>query len=135
MRSRAGDHAQSAANTEVLEQLRKRFRSFRALRGARKRVPLELRRAVLDALAEGVSSRALRRELGITPMQLSAWRRSDAATAQSAPTVKVPRARVFEVTDPAQGESHGAQPGGGDALELRLGGWSLVIRAPSGALS
>lgn len=132
MRSRAGDEAQSAAHTEVLEQLRKRFRSFRALRGERKRVPLELRRAVLDALAEGVSSRALCRELGITPMQLSAWRRSDASTAQSAATVKVPRARVFEVTDPARGESHGALPGGGDALELRLGGWSLVIRAPSG---
>jgi len=104
-----------------LVTLRRRFERFREQSAPRTRVPQTLRQAVLEAVDQGVSMQALRRELGVTDKQVQSWRRR-ARTAATTVAGRPSEARVFEVIDPVLS----AEPT--EALELRLGGWSLVIR-------
>ena len=117
---------------EVPDALLRRFQLFRQQSTTGTQVPQTLRRAVLEAVDQGVSMQALRRELGVTSKQVQNWRRRDSATAKAAGRPPIPR--VVEVTDaPSSAEPAAAHEGGDsaaarEALELRLGGWSLVIR-------
>lgn len=123
---------------EVPEVLRRRFEHFREQSAPRTRVPQTLRRAVLEAVEQGVSMQALRRELGLTHTQMRSWQREVSRPAKEVSVANgVPRVRAFEVVEPpVSGESAMADDRvssvvAGEALELRLGGWSLVIRATS----
>jgi transposase-like protein len=105
----------------VPADLRRRFADFRRANAARTRVPDDLRLAVLQAFDQGASMTALRRELGMTAEQVENWRRHAAGVpldGESAPGRS--GARVFDVADRSVT---------GEALELRLGGWSVVIRS------
>ena len=129
---RTEPRASRSGGREVPEALLRRFQHFRQQSTTGTHVPQTLRRAVLDAVDRGVSMQALRRELGVTSKQVQNWRRRDSATAKAAGRPPIPR--VFEVTDaPSSAEPAAAHEGGdsaaaSEALELRLGGWSLVIR-------
>ncbi|MDH5671953.1 MAG: hypothetical protein OEZ06_07360 [Myxococcales bacterium] len=118
------------------EALLRRFQHFRQQSTTGTQVPQTLRRAVLDAVDRGVSMQALRRELGVTSKQVQSWRQRDSAAAKAvAPAAgRLPSPRVFEVADPplsaepAVAHEGGSSAAASEALELRLGGWSLVIR-------
>jgi hypothetical protein len=111
--------------------LRRRFAHFRDTNAARIRVPDDLRQAVLSALGEGVSMLAVRRDLELTAKQVESWRRYVATTpVEVEPVVETEKARVFAVADRrAVGECATASGDSGEALELRLGAWSVVIRS------
>jgi hypothetical protein len=101
-------------------------------------VPSELRVAVLTAIARGVTPGLVRRACGLSGHQLKRWGKGSAArvaTPALAPTLspalatEVRPARIFSVTTEATARSPkpAAQPLT-DALELRLGPWSVCVR-------
>ena len=114
----------------VPADLRRRFVRFRQASAPRTRIPDDLRQAVLLALGQGVSMAALR-EVGLTPQQVEYWRRSAVARpVQVEPAKGREGARVFEIADtPRVDERAAVWAAAGDALELRLGAWLIVIRS------
>jgi len=75
---------------------------------------------------------ALRRELDLTATQIEDWRRvAPGGHLGAARTTEHDNVRIFEVDDrPVPYELPAISNAGGatDALELRLGAWSVVIR-------
>jgi len=133
---RTEPRASRSGGREVPEALLRRFQHFRQQSTTGTHVPQTLRRAVLDAVDRGVSMQALRRELGVTSKQVQSWQRRESVAAKAVAKAagRPPEARVFEVTDapstaePAAAHECGSAAAASEALELRLGGWSLVIR-------
>jgi hypothetical protein len=115
----------------VPADLHRRFADFRRTSALRTRVPEDLRQAVLDALGQGISMLAVRRDLGLTAKQVESWGGYLATSpVEVEPEVRIEAARVFEVADePVVGERAAAPGAAGEALELRLGAWSIVIRS------
>jgi hypothetical protein len=75
----------------------------------------------------------LRRDLDLTAKQLEDWRRDTPGGPLGAgPSAGIRSARVFELADRSVAEGRPAaatMSGAGDALELRLGAWAVVIRS------
>jgi len=67
----------------------------------------------------------------VSAKQLEQWNAANTTRVHSAPAV--PGARVFSVVDddPGQG-ADSADPEPSDQLELRLDGWSIIVRRPAG---
>jgi transposase-like protein len=115
----------------VPADLRRRFADFRRASAPRTRVPNDLRRAVLLAVDQGAEMTALRCELGVTAKQVEDWRRGASCAALDGESSSgCDGARVFDVADrPVVDERVGMASNGCEALELRLGTWSVVIRS------
>jgi transposase-like protein len=114
----------------VPADLRRRFIEFRRANAPMTRVPDDLRVAVLRAFDQGASMTSLRRELDLTVKQVENWRRyAPAGFLEGGPATGRGGARIFDVADgSAVGEHASASGDVGEALELRLGAWSVVIR-------
>lgn len=116
--SRQARRRQSAFNgSDVPAELTQQFAKFRRAHAPGTRVPDELRAAVCRALDQGVGREALRRTLGLGGNQLDAWQQGPIMTKRGG------AARIFEVADAAVAVERDG------TLELRVGGFSLVIRA------
>jgi transposase-like protein len=117
----------------VPADLRRRFTDFRRANVPRTRVPDDLRVAVLRTFDQGVSMTALRRELDLTAKQVENWRRyAPTGYLEGEPAAGRGGARVFDIADrSAVGEPAAASAAGaaGEALEIRLGAWSVVIHS------
>ncbi|MBN1608594.1 MAG: hypothetical protein JW940_18335 [Polyangiaceae bacterium] len=123
-RVRPAPHSAGVASDEVPADLQRRFASFRRSNASRTRVPASLRKAVLDALGQGCSMLAVRRELGLTVKQIGSWQReARRAPVETEPVTGIESPRVFAV-----GERRATGGDADGALELRLGAWSLIIR-------
>ncbi len=61
----------------LIDLIRKFSKHREASDGGRRRIPKELRMAALQAVARGVSKTELHRSCGISPAQLSGWRRAN----------------------------------------------------------
>jgi hypothetical protein len=111
----------------LLRELGQRFDAFRGENRRFTRVPGELRAAAVAALREGVTPSGLRRVCGISTSQLASWRSERPSLAAAA--AEVPSARAFRVIDDAPASGGGAAAViDDDALELRLGPWSVLVR-------
>ena len=135
----SGRRALPARHAE-LAQLRREFAHFRETNAPRTRIPDSLRERVLRALGAGVAMSSLQRELGVTSKQVAGWRRGILVpgVVDETPAKETSRAetgaRVFEVVEPAlASQPAGAPADMSEALELRLGAWSVVIRSTHGA--
>ena len=116
--------------------LNRRFARFRRENPRNTRIPKELRAAVVAAIAHGVAPGLLRRTCGISTSQLARWRPSACAlvpapaTALASPSpLATPLPRVFSVvseTTSRPADLPATPPA--DALELRLGTWSVCVR-------
>jgi hypothetical protein len=111
--------------TTIAEEISERFAAFRRAHPKNTRIPSDLRMAVVDALARGLSPSLLRRTCGVSTGQLGWWR---TRSRTSAP-VAIQPPRVFSVTGdaaPRSPELSVLPPA--DGLELRLGSWSVCVR-------
>lgn len=117
-----------ADKTAVIEDLEARFAAFRRHSRPFARIPPDLREAILAAVRQGVSPGQLRRVCGLSTSQLDQWRRP--APGRGGPVAELRPARVFSVMDaaPAPSSPPVATSAQGDALELRLGPWSVSVR-------
>ena len=119
---------------EVPAELWFRFMKFRYTSAAGTRIPEELRQAVINAIDGGVPMEALVREFGIKASQVRDWRRRGADGAlDGGKTAAGAEVRIFEVANERTTREVGSVNGlalgaDGEALELRLGGWSVTIR-------
>jgi hypothetical protein len=113
-----------------IERLRRDFARFRRTHPLRTRIPDPLRRSALAALQAGEMEAEVRRACGVTSDQLAQWAKPQHARAPQHP-VQAPPPRVFSVVDDAATAPEGreVEP---DALELRLGGWSISVRSVQG---
>ena len=120
-----------AESSSPLAKLGRRFALFRAQHGPGVRVPDELRAAVFDALSEGVTVKALRRECGLAGSQIVGWEATRNSALVSGPRQSA-RVRAFSVVKDEPGE--GAMPKGApeQALELRVGPWAVSVRLAAG---
>jgi hypothetical protein len=123
-------HRGGQAGDEVPADLCRRFADFRRTSKARTRVPNDLRHAVLDALDQGVSMLAVRRDLGLTAEQVAGWPRCAlGGPVEIEGESGIEDSRVFTVADGPAVEKPGPTRSDADeALELRLGAWSIVVR-------
>lgn len=123
-------HRGGQAGDEVPADLCRRFADFRRTSKPRTRVPTDLRHAVLDALDQGVSMLAVRRDLGLTAKQVAGWPRCAlAAPVEIEGDSGTEDSRVFTVADGAAVDKPCSTRSDADeALELRLGDWSIVVR-------
>ena len=112
---------------DVLDQVRLSFEEFRRANKPRTRIPDDLRRAVVDALAQGVSMSALRRTCALGSKQIADWQLRPRNVHQGD---SCEPSRVFEVADEARAPEQSGIDGQRctDALEVRLGGWAITIR-------
>ena len=112
----------------ILAELAERFAAFRRANQRFTRVPRDLRAAVASAMRSGVTPTQLRRTCGVSTSQLDRWR--DRPSAGGAPSqVEKECARIFSVVDgippPVSNTTHDTTA---DALELRIGPWSVSVR-------
>ncbi len=123
-------------DAEVPAELWFRFMKFRHTSAAGTRIPEELRQAVVNAIDGGVPMDELGRALGITASQVAEWRRRGVGGGtESRNKAAGAEVRIFKVADERM-EPEGASVNGdglrlgddGEPLELRLGGWSVIIR-------
>lgn len=130
MRPRRRGRPRTSEPSSVLADLELRFAEFRREQPRGARVPQELRAAALVAQVKGVSAGAIHRTCGVSWSQLMAWkgaRRSVPARRTSRGTKSAPDVRVFSVVD--EPVDRGALTMSADnALELRLGPWSVSVR-------
>ena len=115
--------------SSVLTDLERRFAEFREDHPRGARVPQELRAAALAVLLKGVSAGAIHRTCGVSWSQLMAWKgaRGSASAQRARRGVKSKSdVRVFSVVD--EPVDHGAPLSTSNALELRLGPWSVSVR-------
>lgn len=113
--------------TAVVKELEERFAAYRRNSRRFTRVPGELRAAVMAALRQGVRPSRLRRVCGVSARQVELWRLAAGASSSES---EIQRARVFSVIDAAPPPARPPQAtlSGSDALELRLGPWSISVR-------
>lgn len=117
-----------AGVAQALDQVAKRFASFRRTNPRLTKIPDRLRAEAVDAWRAGVSQADLRRHCGVTAAQLAQWRQRSGR--QPTPTdVALPDGRVFPVVDDQTGLVGQVPPGDEQRpLEIRLGGWSISVR-------
>lgn len=117
----------SGGPSPMVADLARRFALFRTEHPKGTRIPQHLRSAVLGALARGAVSGQVERACRISSDQVKAWRARDGGAGTPASEAAI--ARVFSVVDqpfaPAR-EAAASTPG--EALELRLGPWSVSVR-------
>jgi hypothetical protein len=110
----------------MVAELGKRFARFREEHPRGTRIPEELRTAVVAALVQGVGSREVERACGVSWGQVRAWQ---AQREPRAAPVEEKEVRVFSVVEEAPGaERPPAVATSEQALELRLGPWSVSVR-------
>ena len=110
----------------MLAKLERRFTRFRSEHAGGTRIPEELRAGCLVAIEAGVAPGALYAACGVSWSQVDAWK-TRAASQQPAPVAEA-GARVFTVVDDPPAQSGGASPLVEQALELRVGPWSVSVR-------
>ncbi len=118
---------EDTTTTALVEDLSRRFATFRRESPRHARVPRELRAAVVAAIGHGVPPARLRAACGVSTSQLDRWR--TASTSGASFGGELQRARVFSVTgdpSPRPVDAGGWPPH--DGLELRLGPWSVSVR-------
>jgi hypothetical protein len=115
-----------------LEQLRRRFEAFRSTNPPATRIPVTLRKAVLTLLEEGVTRTAVENSCGVSFTQMDQWLELYGPQPRSRNAVQSPRARVFSVVDADWPLAEPSVPPM-QALELRLGDWSVTVRPFTGA--
>lgn len=111
---------EDVAMATLVEELSRRFAAFRRDNPRHARVPRGLRAAVMAAISKGVTPTRLRRACGVSTSQLDRWR---------AASVEGHEPRVFSVVggpSPRTSDVIGWQQY--DALELRLGPWSVRVQ-------
>jgi len=96
------------------------FGAFRRVQGARRRIPLGLRRQVLAALDAGVPASAIGKACGVSWSQIRYWR---SAARAATPVGAAPQ--VLSVVDREPSPACSASAEGG--LELRVGSWRISI--------
>lgn len=111
----------------TVDELTRRFATFRRNNPRHTRIPGDLRAAVVVAMRRGVTATRLRRACGLSTSQLARWRAS--ARAPSRSTVSSQHARVFSVVGEAPPRPpEPTAPSPAHDLELRLGPWSVSVR-------
>ena len=128
-RKRGGLHGSKSANP-VLDTLEVRLAQFRAENPPRTRVPTDLRAAAVAALSRGVTSSDLFRRCGVSWSQLKAWK-SKSKSVRPKTRTRDPspdEVRVFSVVDEEPVVPHVAPVPAEQALELRLGRWSVRVQ-------
>lgn len=115
------------AEPALIADLAERFAAFRRTHPRFARIPRDLRAEAVAALGQGASPSQLCTACGVSGSQLALWRQASGGRAPSA-TVDL-GARIFAVAEetPAPGATDPA-PSATDALELRLGPWSVSVR-------
>ena len=107
----------------ALAKVEGRFAQFREEEAPGKRVPEELRAAVLRALSQGVPVRAFRRKCGLTSSQIASWQKSrDGLRGRG--RREAAKVRAFSVVD--DDVPRRTMPE--QALELRVGPWAVSVR-------
>ena len=132
-RNRAGqDNKRAGASATRAEQrvqnLRRRFWSFRRSHSPGTRIPQTLRDAALLALRNGIPEAEVRQACGITSTQLRQWQRTQGPKAQYSES-EGQMVRVFPVVEeelemPTEPSSVQAS----QSLSLSIGGWDIFIR-------
>ncbi len=120
----------AVAGSARLADLERRFGRFRRGHARFTRIPDDLRSLAVAALRSGAAPADIRRACGVTTGQLTAWARvaSNSSVADSA----APSARILSVVDDAPEGEGCAEHDASTTLELRLGGWSVVVRPVGG---
>ena len=123
---RAGARATSAA--QRLQNLRRRFWSFRRSYSPGTRIPPTLRDAALLALRNGIPEAEVRQACGITSTQLRQWQRAQGPKGQKSES-DGQMVRVFPVVEeeieiPTERSTVQAS----QSLSLSIGGWDIFIR-------
>jgi hypothetical protein len=143
-RSRTRRRAQLARPVQHrgLERLRQRFGAFREANAPTARIPVPLREAVVALLRTGVSRSAVQKSCGVSWSQMSQWFELYGSQPSSVDASQSASARVLSVVDDGPVGSQSSKPmvespsepvGSSEptvgSLELRLGGWSITVRA------
>ena len=116
----------------LVADLANRFAAFRRGSPRFARVPHELREAVVAAIRQGVPPGLLRRECGVSTSQLDHWQVGFRHSGASRSGDEPPKARAFSVVGAGSPSSSGSTDwANGDALELRIGPWSISVRMAS----
>jgi hypothetical protein len=111
-------------SVELLAHLESRFSVFRRNQQSGRKLPTALRRAVLDALAKGISTTAVRQACGVTNRQLMLWHRADKLrTIEPIKTVSV-SPRVLPVLESPETKRSANEV----ELDMRVGPWCLSLR-------
>ena len=113
----------------IIANLAARFAAFRRTHRRFARIPRDLRAEVVAALRQGTSPSRLCTTCRVSTSQLALWRRAAGAGAPSAAGGS--GARIFSVVEAAPAlapGSMGVVSAASDALELRLGPWSVSVR-------
>lgn len=126
--SRRQSRRPNAKSDAALQRLEKQFAKFRREHPPQTRIPDTLRRGVLAAMRQGVTTADLRRYCGLSSTQLTQWQQGHTGASEDVASASRP-ARVFSVVN------ENREPGDEPAvehrdrqLELRLDGWSICIR-------
>ena len=117
--NRGGRGREGQQSAELLAVLGRRFARFRGAHRDGARIPPELRAAVMAALEQGARQGEVLRVCKLSWSQVRSWKGGGPGGA----------VRVFAVED--AGETPAAL-GEGDALQLRLGPWSVSVRLAGG---
>ena len=114
-----GREGQGSAERAALALLGQRFARFRGAHCDGARIPPELRAAVMAALEQGAKQGEVLRVCKLSWSQVRSWKGGGPGGA----------VRVFAVEDAGEAP---AAVGEGDALQLRLGPWSVSVRLAGG---
>lgn len=132
-RNRAGQNnkragARATSDAQRLQNLRRRFWSFRRSHSPGTRIPPTLRDAALLALRTGIPEAQVRQACGITSTQLRQWQRTQGPNEHKSES-EGEMVRVFPVVEeeieiPTEPSSVQAS----QSLSLSIGGWDIFIR-------
>jgi hypothetical protein len=113
-----------------VDQLSRRFAKFRREHPAYTRIPDSFRAAVLAVMKRGVTRTKLCRTCGLSSRQLDHWQKSQHGESSPGDLDAARGVQILSVVDDEPTvfadakDGHREQP-----LELRLGGWSICVRA------
>ena len=126
---RYGADAGDGSVSEELEQLHGRYAKFRREHQPRMRIPEELRKAALEAIASGIPEKLVREACRISPGQLNRWREIQWVRGRKKGE-KSAKPRVYKVVDtPPEKKVPNIQRGTPSApVHLRIGEWDICIR-------
>ena len=111
-----------------VDNLRRRFASFRRAHSSGARIPQPLRDAALLALQNGTSEAEVRRACRINSTQLKLWQQTQSQDTKKSET-EGQMVRVFPVLE--EGIEVPTEPGSVQAtqsLRLSIGGWDICIQ-------
>jgi hypothetical protein len=121
MRQSKPQSLSNGVGSERLVQLAAAFAAFRRAHGPGQRIPLGLRRQVLDALDTGVLAGAIERTCGVSWSQTRSWR---SAVRAEGPVTAAPQ--VLSVVDRQAAPACSSSSDGG--FELRVGAWRISVQ-------